>query len=93
MNKQVKEILEQYALENAECTVLRHLGNLVVRVEADARRYALRVCEPQVSAAQLQTELDGLQALKRDTDLYVPTPVTSVQGDLVTASIIFSTSR
>ncbi|WP_256997550.1 phosphotransferase [Gloeobacter morelensis] len=59
----------------------------MVRVETDARRYALRVCEPQVSAAQLQTELDWLQALKRDTDLCVPTPVTSVQGNLVTASI------
>jgi Ser/Thr protein kinase RdoA (MazF antagonist) len=79
-----KTVLEQYGLGEASVTVLNDLGNTVLQVDLDSRRYSLRVCLPSVTRERLEAELDWLDALRRDTDLIVPNPVLNVSGERIT---------
>lgn len=82
MSIAVATFLEQYNLQSAPTTVMRDLGNLVLRVDAE-KTYALRICTPDTSRQRLHTEVEWLAALRRDTDLLVPKPVANRRGNLV----------
>jgi Ser/Thr protein kinase RdoA (MazF antagonist) len=78
-------VLKQYGLENAEITVLRDLGNTVLRADWDSSSYSVRFCLPSVTRERLETELDWLEVLRRDTGLIVPNPVLNASGERITA--------
>ncbi len=48
-----------------------------------SRHYALRICPPEVSTDRLQREILWLTALRRDTNLSVPEPILSLDGELI----------
>ncbi len=48
-----------------------------------SRHYAFRVCSPEQALDGLQREILWLTALCRDTDLVVPEPILSMDGELV----------
>ena len=88
--------LDGYGLSGARVSPLLHGRNAVFRVESfetqaqrpgtagRAQRYMLRVHGPGTGeAAEIRSELLWLQALRRDTDLSVPEPVPTLEGDLV----------
>ena len=66
-------------------TLLRHEHNTTFRVEAEAGcRYVLRINRPQVHTTRtIESEMAWLTALRRDTDLCVPEPVSSRDGSFV----------
>ncbi len=88
--------LEEYGLADARLTFIRHSGNVVFRavaphldhVPACSERYlsnhfALRMHQPDYQTdAAIQSELEWLAALRRDTDLAVPEPVRTLASDL-----------
>ncbi len=82
---QFKPILEQYGLGDASVTVLNDLGNTVLQVDLDSRKYSVRICLPSVTRERLEAELDWLEALRRDTNLIVPNPVLNASGERITA--------
>ena len=76
--------LAAYGLEDARLTLLRHEHNTTFRVEARGESYVLRINRPQVHTAQtIDSEMAWLTALRRDTDLGVPEPVSSRDGPFV----------
>lgn len=79
--------LARYGQTGAPVVPLLHGRNAVFRVEAQpGQRYVLRVHGPGTgSAAEIRSELLWLHALRRDTDLAVPEPVTTQDGELVCA--------
>jgi Ser/Thr protein kinase RdoA (MazF antagonist) len=74
----------------ARLTLLAHMENTTFRVDADGgARYMLRVhrtshtpSQPRRSLANVRSEMLWLAALRRDTDLVVPAPLTSRDGAL-----------
>ncbi len=84
-----KAALEQYSLRDAQRTLLKEEVNqrkLLFHVESPTRgRFLLRVYRPTgPSEDTLRSELLWLQALRRDTSLYVPEPIPAADGSLVT---------
>lgn len=76
--------LAAYGLADARLTLLRHEYNTTFRVEAGGESYVLRINRPQVHTAQtIDSEMTWLRALRRDTDLGVPEPVSSRDGSFV----------
>jgi len=79
------DILHHYRLEISRLEVLQNHGSLVARVDTPGASYALRICYPRCPLERVQEEVDWLLALKRDTDLVVPTPVANEQGAFITS--------
>jgi Ser/Thr protein kinase RdoA (MazF antagonist) len=76
--------LSAWDLPDPRFTKLPKGWNATFRVEAGAR-YVLRVARPDgPTPAQVRAEATWLAALRRDTDLVVPEPVRTRDGDLVT---------
>lgn len=95
--KQLAEIaLAAYDLGNVQLTPLAHFFNTTFRIDTypqseDTRgkRYVIRVHRPGAQNAQvIQSELLWLQALRRDTGLVIPVPVSTQTGELVTCASI-----
>lgn len=82
MESKVTNILAGYGLENAYTKLIRDYDNLVYQVEA-GKKYALRICSPNTTKNKLKTEIDWLMAIRQDTDLLVPQPVSNIQEDLI----------
>src|SRR6266487_5543931 len=89
--------LGAYPLADPELRLIAHGENTTFRVDAtthDGRRdrFLLRVHRPARhgrhvdSAAAIRSELDWLTALRADTDLSVPEPVRTIDGNLTTAA-------
>ncbi len=87
----VNRALALYPLDRPKARFVRHNQSLVVEVEADARRYVLRI-HLAASAnlggawfdpALLESEMAWLAALSRDTDLLVQEPVATRDGSLI----------
>jgi Ser/Thr protein kinase RdoA (MazF antagonist) len=75
--------LAAYALENSRFQLVRDFENLIYKVCGD-RLYALRICSNNVNQQQLKTEVYWLDAIRGDTDLLVPKPVSNKYGELIT---------
>lgn len=80
---EIRTVLEQYGLEGASLTVLRDLGNTVLRADLNSSRYSVRMCAPDATRARLEAELDWLEALRRDTGLIVPQPVLNASDEYI----------
>jgi Ser/Thr protein kinase RdoA (MazF antagonist) len=72
----------------ARLTLLAHQFNTTFRVDTDAgQRYVLRVHSGSARTAEsVGAELAWLAALRRDTDLEVPTPIPTNDGPLLTVA-------
>ncbi len=87
--------LGAYPLSDPELRFVTHGENTTFRVDATAPdgrdRFLLRVHRPARhgrhvdSAAAIGSELDWLMALRADTDLSVPEPFRTIEGQLTTA--------
>jgi len=73
-----------WGLPDANLRLLNHGYNTTFEVRTtDGRRYALRVnTQPHKTEAQLRAEVAWLAALSAETDLRVPTPLPTLEGDL-----------
>ena len=86
--------LDAYPLADPELRFVAHGENTTFRVDATApggrERFLLRVHRPARhgrdvdSAAAIGSELDWLTALRADTDLLVPEPFRTTEGNLTT---------
>ncbi len=62
---------------------LRNYWNAVFRVDAGNERFLLRLHSPRYHApSEIACELEWVSALARDTDLVVPSPIPSRDGEL-----------
>ncbi len=76
--------LASYGLEGARLRPLRHEHNTTFRVDANGGPYVLRINRPGVhTAATIGSEMAWLTALRRETDLGVPEPMTTRDGSPV----------
>jgi Ser/Thr protein kinase RdoA (MazF antagonist) len=80
--------LAEYDLPGARLDPLVHAFNTTFKVtDAGGNRYALRITRPGKSTlAEVRSELAWLEALRRDTDLVVPEPVPTREGELLTVA-------
>ncbi len=78
--------LDQYSVPRGRLTFIAHEENTTFRHDGPAGRHLLRVHRPQRhgrgvdSAAAVRSELAWLQAIRAETDLEVPEPVTAKDG-------------
>jgi Ser/Thr protein kinase RdoA (MazF antagonist) len=78
--------LDQYSLPEGRLTFIAHEENATFRHDSPAGRLLVRVHRPQRhggdidSAAAVRSELAWLQAIRAETDLQVPEPVTAKDG-------------
>ena len=76
--------LASYGLEEARLTLLRYEQNTTFRVDARGGPFVLRINRPRVHTPDtIGSEMAWLSALRRDTDLGVPEPVTARDDSLV----------
>ncbi len=83
--------LAAYSIGPARLSPLAHLENTTFLVEARGGRYVLRIhrttgapWHPARRAAEVRSELQWLDALRRETDLAVPEPVSTRDGSPLT---------
>ncbi len=79
--------LDRYPLDVARLRLVEHGFNTTFRVDtATGRKYALRIdVTRRKPLAALDAEMAWLAALAADTELVVPTPLATADGDLHTA--------
>jgi Ser/Thr protein kinase RdoA (MazF antagonist) len=86
MRRLAQTALAAYALREAELTPIQHFLNTTFRIDVPAirERYALRISNASFQdAIAIQSELQWLQAIRRDTGLLVPEPVPARDGSLL----------
>jgi Ser/Thr protein kinase RdoA (MazF antagonist) len=81
-----RDALVDYGLGGAELRLLKYSWNTVFRVDAPSgERYVLRVSRPGVrDLLDIESELAWMDALARETDIVVPAPIRTKDGELVT---------
>jgi Ser/Thr protein kinase RdoA (MazF antagonist) len=86
--------LTAYNPSETRLTPLRFTNNAIFKVEtvsapANTLAYVLRIHRPRYrSSAETRSELQYMQALRREAGLAVPEPVSTRQGDLITTASI-----
>jgi Ser/Thr protein kinase RdoA (MazF antagonist) len=77
--------LPAFGVRAVRLVPLGHEENTTYRVDAaDGSRYVLQIQRPgKNTVEQVRSELQWLAALRRDTDLGVPEPVATQEGDLL----------
>jgi Ser/Thr protein kinase RdoA (MazF antagonist) len=86
--------LTAYDLPETRLTPLRFTNNAIFKVEtasaqANTLAYVLRIHRPRYrSSAETRSELQYIQALRREVGLALPEPVYTRQGDLITTASI-----
>jgi Ser/Thr protein kinase RdoA (MazF antagonist) len=87
-------LLEHYGLQNPKLKLLSHGYNTIFRVDAENQKFAFRLGVNSLrSPENLNTELAWLKALSRDTDLTVPKPLATKDGNLVVSQEFNGVSR
>jgi Ser/Thr protein kinase RdoA (MazF antagonist) len=86
LKRMAEAALPAFGVEAARVVPLQHFGNTTYRIEAtDGSRYVLRVQRPNLhSIEEVRSEVAWLAALRRDTNLSVPEPMPTADGDLLT---------
>lgn len=80
-----EDALSHYDLDVQSFSTLLHLENTTFRVETNDNTYTLRINRPNHRIeAEIRSEAVWIKALKDDTDLVVPEPVTNSDGNFVT---------
>jgi len=79
-----RRALAAYGLEEARLTHLGEGSHVTFEVQTGdpKRHYALRICRPDWPLNALEREMLWLAALRRQTDLAVPEPILSKDGQL-----------
>jgi Ser/Thr protein kinase RdoA (MazF antagonist) len=80
-----RKALSAYGLNEARLSYLGGPTDATFEVTTGdpSRHYALRICSPDRSPDGLRREILWLTALRRDTDLAVPEPILTMDGELV----------
>ncbi len=80
-----RKALSAYGLAEAALTPLGEAenGTFEVATGDPSRHYALRICGPDHDPDALRREILWLTAICRDTDLVVPEPILTMDGELV----------
>ena len=77
--------LEQYPIVSTKVSPLVHLFNSTFRVDTGDGRYVVRINRPHDrSQAEIRSEMTWLAAIRQQTALVVPDPLTNRAGELVT---------
>jgi Ser/Thr protein kinase RdoA (MazF antagonist) len=78
--------LQAYEITEPHLTPLRHEDNTTFRIDTTTgERYVLRIHRPsRKTVAEVRSEMIWLAALRQETNLVVPQPVPTREGDLVT---------
>lgn len=79
------EALKQYDLQVAKLRLLTNEFNGIFRVDTLAgEKYVLRISRPnEHEISEILSEMTWLAALRKETNLMVPEPLESINGDLV----------
>lgn len=79
------DIIGTYDLSGARLLPISETENKVYRVETEhGDRYVLRIHRPEAkSLIEIQSEMEWLSALRRDTDIVAPEPVATTNGEWV----------
>jgi Ser/Thr protein kinase RdoA (MazF antagonist) len=82
--------LTAYDIHEPYLTMLQHEGNTTFRIDlASGERYVLRVHYPALRTKEaVRSEMMWLVALRQETDLIVPEPVQTRDGDLLTVTSV-----
>jgi Ser/Thr protein kinase RdoA (MazF antagonist) len=81
--------LTAYDLQEPRLTALQHEGNSTFRVDtADGKRYVLRIHYPLRTVEAVRSEMMWLAALRRETELVVPEPIPTRDGNLLTIASV-----
>lgn len=97
-----KAALIAYGLDNARAKLIKHQTNATFQIDtleeskcskSNSRyvqnRYLLRIHGPGYqTAAAIASELEWLKALRRDTDLAAPEPVSTLEGEQLTEASV-----
>ncbi len=76
--------LAEFGIHHASLRLITHDFNTTFRVDADGRRYALRLAmNSDRSAEEVTAEMEWMSAIAAETDLVVPTPRPTTDGELV----------
>lgn len=76
--------LKQYGLSSVHLEPVSFVNNAVFKCMTDEQTYALRLHRPGYSRADwIRSEMVWLQAIRRQTDLQVPRPISTEAGDLL----------
>jgi len=80
--------LTAYDVQEPRLKALQHEGNTTFRVDsANGERYMLRIHHPALRTVEtVRSEMMWLAALRRETDLVVPEPITTLDGNLLTVT-------
>jgi Ser/Thr protein kinase RdoA (MazF antagonist) len=80
-----RKALSAYGLAEERLTPLGEAENVTFEVATGdpSRHYALRICAPDHDPHALRREILWLTAICRDTDLVVPEPILTMDGELV----------
>ncbi|MBZ0280060.1 MAG: phosphotransferase [Anaerolineae bacterium] len=77
--------LKQYGLSNARIEAVSSVNNAVFKCMMGEQIYALRLHRAGYSRADwIRSEMEWLQAIRRETPLQVPRPISTAAGDLLT---------
>jgi Ser/Thr protein kinase RdoA (MazF antagonist) len=96
LKRLAERALRDYGIIDGRLTPLTHMENTTFRVDAtDGLSYVIRIHRsssgtghPRRNEAQVRSEMEWLAALGRDTDLAVPEPVRTRDGQLLTIAEI-----
>jgi len=80
--------LTAYAVQAPRLTAIQHEGNTTFRVDsANGERYVLRIHHPTLRTVEsVRSEMMWLAALHQKTDLVVPEPIRTLDGNLLTVT-------
>jgi len=80
-----RKALATYGLDEARLTYLGESSHVTFEITTGdpSRHYALRICGSDQNPDALQREILWLTTLRRDTDLAVPEPILTMEGELV----------
>jgi Ser/Thr protein kinase RdoA (MazF antagonist) len=82
--------LRAYDIYETRLTALQHEGNTTFRVDlANGERYVLRIQHPTLRTVEaVRSEMMWLAALRQETDLVVPEPIPTRDGNLLTIASV-----
>ena len=81
MTTEERTALAAFGITNARLHTLPSISNRIWQARAGEERFVLRIAPAaQCSAERLDTEFRWLRAIRDETDLYVPYPLTTLTG-------------
>lgn len=79
----LNSFLVLYNLQNFSSTLISNRINIVYKIEANNQAYTLKIYSPETELTPLINEVEWLKAIREDTNLLVPKPLTNQQGQMI----------